>query len=1037
MSRASLATPCPVPSLIGAQPRHLSSASTSTSGFGGDDTFTGHIDYTHAIQQEFKNARPRRRSNFQHKSERNVAITIFEDVAEDQELVVDPLRRVAKRSTLLGKPAQKMQTMVVKRGEEWMGAQPLGEGGQAKRKVSTIQAEHAPENVQLEPLPMAKEVKGRLKKNPRRRTIFVPSEDTTILTIHPGTYTTDRLNDTFQQPAFAGQQAPCTAQPVAHGEREPDRRPRMSLAVAPKRVPLQQMTAKENNQPNADIPGQNGGKENMPPYIANTDLPTAKYSKPSPKTSPPPRPCHMNSRLFEPTAATKAKQTLISRRAIPLQKLQKIPRIVEPVAVRQPAAIASKKRVSVAHKPLAEVNKQYRISQSPSSASGSEKDGRRAERTSNAKCSAFPPPRASKISLYPVLSEDVAQHQLYEESWLSQQEIALTELINQIFATANPIPEAWQARSQSLRERMLTIYNQPSVTHLHKQIQASLLYGALSPTRSMTRIPDPSSDLGLRRRFIDFWLETYDQNALRAAAEVVVGRQIPRKACSLPGSLTACKSISGPTRLKRALIGFLDSFLISLEDVNDLDSNVEEPREAKRWRRMVLRSLMLVWLLDRAKINSMVEGCLFNPKSGLKSSPAVLHALSSILIPSIGDIVRTLRHLEFEVSHVQDPLDEVTYKIENMAIDLRDGIFLTRLVEILLFRSRQPKYGTETNSESTLTIMLPDLTVLESVLHADNGLYPPKILSQHLKMPCLSRAQKIYNVQVAISAIIDHGDLASNLQDVTAENIVDGHREQTLSLLWSLVSHHGLNHLVDWNELTADIARVGGRLPDFESFSQVPQESILQAWAAAHATGRAVEIRNLTTSFSDGKAYIGILDDFAGFLPQTTTVPPKRITSAALALELKLRCLGCSHAFVKQLTSSNLTIPSRTTTISNLVFLASRLLPLARRNGAAVTIQRAFRQRLARKRVSQRISLLRLVHACATVVQTQKSIISAAITLQRAWRGVLDARISLLNRNVEDFQVLARGWIARRNIRKTVKLYGNSSGQLHRIMGGW
>ncbi|KXL49821.1 hypothetical protein M433DRAFT_151613 [Acidomyces richmondensis BFW] len=1036
MSCTSLATPCPVPNFIGAQRRRLNIESTSSLVFEGEDTCTGNLDYTHAIQQEFKNSRPRRRPTFQNKAERNAAITIFEDVAEDQ-LVVDPIRHTGKRSTLLGKPAQRMHMMVVKRGEEWMGAQPLGECVQARRRVSTTGAASAVEDMRREPLPAAEEVKGRLKKHPRRRTIFVPSEDTTILTIHPGAHTKNRLNDTFQLSYLKGQQDRSAVQPVAYGEGEPNQRPRMSLAVAPKRIPLQQVTAKENKQLNMDVPGQNGGKENMPPYAESIDGRAAKSSRVALEKSTPHRPCQVSSRLFQSTAASKARQTVIQRRAVSLQKPQKVPRTVKPTAVQHTIPISSRDGVSAPYSPLTAVNVQDQMSQLPGSTSGSERARRRPERASNTNSPTSRPSRASKNSMFPVLSEDVAQPQLYEESWLSHQEIALTELINEIFVSANPLQEAWQAKNQSLRDRMLDIYNQPCVAKLHQRIQASLLYGALSPSRNMTRIPDPASDLGMRRQLLDFWLETYDHNALWAAAEVVVGRQIPTRACSFPGSLTSGKSIPVPTRAKRSLIGFLDSFFVSLEDINDTDSNTEELKEAKRWRKMVLRNLMLVWLLDRAKTCSTVDVSLFNPKSSLKSSTAVLHALSGVLVPSIGDIVRTLRHLDFVVSHMQDPLDEISYKIENIATDLRDGIFLTRLVEILLFRSHQPKYVTGASSNATVTITLPDSTVVESVLYTEAGLYAPKILSQHLKLPCLGRAQKIHNIQVALNAIAEHGGLANHVHDVTAEDIVDGHREKTLSLLWSLVSHHGLTHLVDWNELAADIRRAGGLSPDLDCFIEERRESMLQAWAAAHTKGRAVEIRNLTTSFSDGKAYISILEDFAHLIPRTTTLPPKRIKSTAPELELRLRSLGCSQAFIKQLTSSNLSIPSRTTTISNLIFLASRLLPLARRNGAAATIQRAFRQRLARKRVSQRVALMRLAHASAKVVQTQNRIISAAKTLQRAWRRVLDARISLLNRNVQSFQVLARAWVVRRKIAETRKLYGSDSVHSHRIMGGW
>ena len=36
----------------------------------------------------------------------------------------------------------------------------------------------------------------------------------------------------------------------------------------------------------------------------------------------------------------------------------------------------------------------------------------------------------------------------------------------------------------------------------------------------------------------------------------------------------------------------------------------------------------------------------------------------------------------FAVSHVQQPLDEFNYAVTNLAVDLRDGVRLMRLIEL-------------------------------------------------------------------------------------------------------------------------------------------------------------------------------------------------------------------------------------------------------------------------------------------------------------------------------------------------------------------
>ncbi|KAF2767867.1 hypothetical protein EJ03DRAFT_314925 [Teratosphaeria nubilosa] len=1049
MSRLSMATPCPAPT--GSRARRLSTMSTTSTNFG-DDTCTSGFEYTRAAE-ELRKAPPRRKSTFQPKADRNASITIFEDVVEDQELLVEQPRTLAK-STLLSKPAQRRQHLTLVKGQEWMGAQPLGEMGQARRRNSTMPSGSTREEVQEEQTAPQNDMKEGLKKNPRRRTIFVPTEDTTIMTIHPGANTTNRLNDTFYLSNTGPPMIP-QAEPAVPKHLKPAQKPRtsmapiMSLAIAPKRVPLQHLANKQESVPGMDIAGQSGGKENVPPGVTKLAVGEQKPSKPVMVPVVPSKVSPGHSRLFEPTAASQARQNLVPRKAVPFSKPQCVPGAVRAA----PAPGASVTARSPPRKTAASLQPDVRrlmpashrdISLANSSpGSSSERESRRTKRPSPSGRKMVRSNGLSRIAQYAVLSEDIAQPQLYEDSWISHQEVALTELVNGVFSQAAAAPEAWQAPRRSLRESMLAIYHQPNVSKLYQRLQASLQHGALSRAGSSLAMPSPSHDIGLRRRFLNLWLNTYDEEALRAAAEVVVGRQVPRTSSSLP--MHASESVVDPLRGRRALIGFLETFLIKVEDVDANEWGQSDAGEDRRWRKMILRSLMMVWLLDQCKAQALLPGCLFNRKAVHKSSTTVLHALTSMFIPSVGDITRTLRHLDFEALHCQDPLDEVVYKIENLAVDLRDGIFLTRLVEVLLFQSRRQQHDT-IDRDATVTIPLSDMTLLESALYATDGTQAPKILSRHLKMPCLGNAQKLYNVQIALSALASHSDLARNaLHNITAEDIVHGHREKTLSLLWALVSHHGLAQLVDWDELTRDITRAGGRLPDFKAFAENPRESLLEAWAVAHAKRMGTEIRNLTTSFADGQAYAAILDDSSAFLPPTTanslSAPKPNGASNQILLETKLRSLCCSQAFTKQLTSTHAAIPSRQTTISNIVLLASRLLPLARRCSAAQLIQRAYRQVLSRRRAHQRIVLMRVAHACATVVKAQNSIVDAAITLQRAWRAVVDARIARLNSDAVEFQRLAKGWAARMRVRRGPALsrvgFSGVVGQSSRIMGGW
>lgn len=386
-----------------------------------------------------------------------------------------------------------------------------------------------------------------------------------------------------------------------------------------------------------------------------------------------------------------------------------------------------------------------------------------------------------------------------------------------------------------------------------------------------------------------------------------------------------------------------------------------------------------------------------------------------MLLPTVGDVLRTLKQLDYEVSHAQDPLDEVTYRISNLAVDLRDGILLTHLVEILLYARRASHllaHG-DSNANATITITFPDSTSLESDYFTPDGLFlNTRMLSQHLRMPCLGHAQKSHNVQLALSALESFGDVAAAnvVGDITAFDIVNGHREKSLSLLWSLVSVYGLDHLIDWTELVHDIQSTlhgsasMGCVADTLPPPIHQQASLLQSWAAAHYP----PVTNLSTSFSDGKAYTAILEYFAAYLPSHDP------SSAPKTLDQHLTALGCSKSFSASLTQTLHSLPSRETTLSNLAFLASRLLPLSLQHRSAARIQTWWRRNRLPTRVRERVVKMCMARDCAMVVQTQQKIFGAAVTLQRAWRGVIEGRVGRLEGDVTGLQALVRGWRVRR-----------------------
>jgi abnormal spindle-like microcephaly-associated protein len=519
-------------------------------------------------------------------------------------------------------------------------------------------------------------------------------------------------------------------------------------------------------------------------------------------------------------------------------------------------------------------------------------------------------------------------------------------------------------------------------------------------------------------------MESYNMETLSAAAEVVIGRKMPTASIEFTeGSASSPKSMD-PKESRRAIIGFLETFLVTVDDVED-SHGAREDIAMQRRNKTVLRSLMLVWLLDQAAMSGASPKRLFKIKSAHKTSASVLNTLAAMLVPSVGDIGRTLKHMDYTINYVQDPLDEVVYRINNLAVDLRDGILLTKLVELLLYHTSSDVWDCSESAEETVTIVLPDSTVLQSALYGEDGLQQGRVLVQHLKMPCIGHAQKVYNVDIALQALAGHHRTSDAItSNITAETIVNGHRENTLNLLWSLVSTIGLDILLDKKALTDDIARQDSTSIELET---LPIDALLQKWASIYCLPDGIHITNLTTSFADGTAYSAIVASFAAFFAPTNTCSSLGTTTAS-----RLRAMGCSEAFVKNLTSTTTSIPTRQTTLANLAFLASRLLPLAKRFHAAATIQRAFRKKLGWIVLRQRVAAMRVARECKRVVEERQRLAAAAVLVQRRWRAIVKARVDELDRDVLDFQVLARGWLGRRRV-AVVKRGGHGAGR--RVVG--
>ena len=62
--------------------------------------------------------------------------------------------------------------------------------------------------------------------------------------------------------------------------------------------------------------------------------------------------------------------------------------------------------------------------------------------------------------------------------------------------------------------------------------------------------------------------------------------------------------------------------------------------------------------------------------------------LGALLLPAIGNINRSLAHLDYQVDYEQQALTDYDYRIANIATDLRDGVRLAHFVEMFLLSAQ-------------------------------------------------------------------------------------------------------------------------------------------------------------------------------------------------------------------------------------------------------------------------------------------------------------------------------------------------------------
>ena len=472
---------------------------------------------------------------------------------------------------------------------------------------------------------------------------------------------------------------------------------------------------------------------------------------------------------------------------------------------------------------------------------------------------------------------NTADIRMLGEPWLGRQETVIAEVLNGLLQASGSGSKT--ATRGSTRFNLKSVYAEPQVIQLCQKLQGSLQFGALALPRGSAGIARASrlfKDVSIRTRFIDLWTKSYKRSTLQGAFELVIGPHM--------------RLDNGQEPFGAVLQDSIEQFLMRTEDLGKRQDASAEAQILRSWQRTVLRSLMVIYLIDRAQQFSRFHSLVFKRNAPFRSSSAILKELITLLGLSFKETDRALARIGYHLACVQDPTSEHEYTVENLAVDFRDGIRLARLVEIVY----HPFDGSSSQGVDRSHEFLPKSQTSET-----HGSTYVAVFSQGLRVPAMGQPTKERNVQLALDALAMARNIpAISSGIVTATDIVEGHREKTFTILWSLACDSGLNHLVDWCDLVSEIARLqSGSAQSLEciEFNEASIESVqgkqrlLQLWALSIARKHGCIAGTLAAAFENGGLLDLLVAEYWRLLATEQKVNPSHAR-----LEEKLAKLGCS-----------------------------------------------------------------------------------------------------------------------------------------------
>ena len=530
-----------------------------------------------------------------------------------------------------------------------------------------------------------------------------------------------------------------------------------------------------------------------------------------------------------------------------------------------------------------------------------------------------------------------------------------------------------QREMNRLRRNACTLLQSPDIAN----VLAKLEYEIEKHRFIMRKDKAIHKDVGMKKKFLMLILN-YNPLWLRIGLETVFGRIIPMS-----------EAADYVTLSKFIIRDFLNNpDILAMFAHPTVPHHYSEGYEIKLKQFILKKFFNLVLFLDQAKKFKMIRHnpCLFNKDSQVKMSKDMITSFSRDFLSGEGDVMKHLGYLGFKVDHKQTHLDEFDFAVTNIAVDVRCGVRLCRLMEILTKNQK---------------------------------------LTENLRLPASTRMQKLHNVGVALKAL-ENSTAGPPPEKPTSKDIVDGHLQKTLDLLWHVIFGFQIGQLLSIEHLTKEISYLGKTLNhevrignekaklgwDFyldckrrtlkeNSDNGCPKGwlgneriMLLLKWAQLVCAHYGLEIENLSVSFSDGRGLCLLVHHYhPNFLPieeilfETTQTQqgnsngPKNLNDSFndsfgqtmtytyakssdyvgtfekllknekenfKILHTKTKELGGIPILIKSDEMSN-TIPDQKVTATFITYLAARLLDLSVEMKAARTIQLAWKRFLAVK----------------------------------------------------------------------------------------